>query len=180
MSTQYNPIPSGYSDGLRYLLKLLLKFDPVDRPSANEILQYWIPYIYRKLGKENGYEYIGSSISSLNEELPGAAVETLTKNASYLNQSTATLGNSPPMERSILYQLKSFGSNMSMLPIQLPAAGKIVCVSASDNHFIAVFSDGACYTWGEGNKGQLGHNVIEAWKHYPMKVDALKKYIFIG
>lgn len=41
------------------------------------------------------------------------------------------------------------------------------------------FSEGSAYTWGEGKSGQLGHNSTEAWKHFPTKVDAIKKYKII-
>lgn len=180
MSAQYNPLPTGYSDGLRYLLKILLKIHPSERPSASEVLQYWIPFIHRTLGKSDGYLYVYGSTSYATEELPGTAVESLTKNVKYLNQSTATLINAGPVERSVLYQLKAFGSDTTMSPIQLPVTAKIVSVSASENHFIAVLADGSVYTWGEGGKGQLGHDTLETWKHFPTKVEALSRYIVIG
>lgn len=180
MLGQYNSIPSGYSDGLRYLLKLMFKINPIERPSANEVLQYWIPFIHRSLGKANGYTYQTSPNSPIEQSIPGSTVEVETRNATYLNQSTATMNSNVPVERHVLYQLKSFGSSMSLLPIQLPTNAKIKSVSASENHFIAVMADGRVYTWGEGNKGQLGHNASETWKHFPTRVDALGKYMVVG
>lgn len=180
MIGQYNPIPSGYSDELRYLLKLMFKINPFDRPSANEIMQYWIPFIHRSLGKGNGNAYQTNPNTPIEQSIPGSTVEIETQSMPYLNQSTATMDNMVPIERHVLYQLKSFGSSTSMLPIQLPTNAKIKCVSASENHFIAVMADGRVYSWGEGNKGQLGHNAIEAWKHFPTKIDALGRYNVVG
>lgn len=41
-------------------------------------------------------------------------------------------------KRSVLYQLKSFGSSFSMNPIQLPAKACILSVATSDTHFVVV------------------------------------------
>lgn len=180
MAAQYSPIPFGYSDGLKYLVKLLLQKDPADRPSASEVLKYWIPFIYRSLGKHNGHRYINGPNSPLFQEVASTSNGGSTfKNLNYTNQSTATL-DATPFERTVLYQLKSFMGNVSVQPIQLPASIRVCCLASSGQHFIAVTTDGAVYSWGEGNKGQLGHNAIESWKHFPTRVESLGRYHVLG
>lgn len=74
MTGQYNAIPSGYSDGLRYLLKLMFKINPIERPSANEVMQYWIPFIHRSLGKDKGYVYQTTPNSPVEQSIPGSTI----------------------------------------------------------------------------------------------------------
>lgn len=49
MSGQYVPIPDLYSDSLKYVLKQMLMINADDRPSATELLQYWIPLVYKNM-----------------------------------------------------------------------------------------------------------------------------------
>lgn len=187
-TAQYNSIPSGYSDGMRYLVKLLLQVSPYDRPSASEVLKYWIPFILRSLGKHNGYNYISGRYRDTPQAKDGGSLVGATATTSmdtgsslkYFNQSTASVNNLPLKERTILYQLKSFGNTTSVMPIHLPAEIKVICVSTSSNHFIAVSEEGRAFTWGEGNKGQLGHNTLDSWKHFPTQVEALNHHKVIG
>lgn len=47
MKGQYIQLPHGYSEGLQDLIKMMLKVNATERPSASEILKYWIPLAYR-------------------------------------------------------------------------------------------------------------------------------------
>lgn len=38
-----------------------------------------------------------------------------------------------------------------------------------------MFVECLVYTWGEGKKGQLGHESLEQWRGYPTAVEALKE-----
>uniref|UniRef100_A0A1A9X1P4 non-specific serine/threonine protein kinase n=1 Tax=Glossina brevipalpis TaxID=37001 RepID=A0A1A9X1P4_9MUSC len=60
MAGSYTSIPSGYTSALGSLLSNLLQVDPTFRPRASEILGYWIPLIFRSLGKK-GYSYENES-----------------------------------------------------------------------------------------------------------------------
>uniref|UniRef100_A0A182UF91 non-specific serine/threonine protein kinase n=1 Tax=Anopheles melas TaxID=34690 RepID=A0A182UF91_9DIPT len=82
MTAEYVPLPACYSDSLRHVLGLMFQIDPIARPSASELLQYWIPLIYKNLGSAEA--------------------------------------------------------------------------------------------WGEGDKGQLGHDALETWHHIPMRIDAIR------
>uniref|UniRef100_A0A1B0DJM5 non-specific serine/threonine protein kinase n=1 Tax=Phlebotomus papatasi TaxID=29031 RepID=A0A1B0DJM5_PHLPP len=148
MAGQYLPPPAGYSTCLRNLLKLLLQVNPADRPCASEVLQYWIPLIYRHLGPQRGYTYPRQA-----EEEAAAALEQLTLKQ-YTEESTAALPE-PLTERSVLYQLHSFGTGVSMRALPLPATAKISRVATNGAHFVAVTADGGVYTWGDDSKGQL-------------------------
>lgn len=54
MAGAYTPVPVGYTSGLRSLMANLLQVDPALRPTASEVLVYWIPLIFRSLGKNKG------------------------------------------------------------------------------------------------------------------------------
>ncbi|XP_029725485.2 serine/threonine-protein kinase Nek8 [Aedes albopictus] len=191
MTAKYVPLPEGYSDTLKHVLNLMLQINPADRPSAAEILQYWIPLIYRNLGKNDGFKYVAIDCPSKSSTMSGAKDQTNSSSTTaplmmgtatrdYMEASTATTSNLPLVERSVLYQLKSFGSSTSLTPLQLPPAGKIRQIATNGTHFVAVMYDGSVFTWGEGNKGQLGHNALETWRHYPTRVDAIQRYNVVG
>lgn len=80
----------------------------------------------------------------------------------------------------MLYQLKAFGTCFSMAPIQLPPKAVIVGVAMSDSHFVVVNEDGSAYAWGEGTHGQLGLTALEAWKHYPSRMESVRNYHVVG
>ncbi|KAJ6641121.1 E3 ubiquitin-protein ligase HERC2, partial [Pseudolycoriella hygida] len=178
---QYIPLPSSYSEGLKSLISQLLKVEPNQRPSATEVLQYWIPLVYRNLGKNKGYEF--KPIDSFSESCRSVLfADTSTKdflNKQYMEASTATISG-PRIERSVLYQLSAFGSNTILNPLQLPSNIKIHCVATNGSHFLVVTAGGQVYSWGEGSSGQLGYGNIGLWKHYPTCIDSLKKYKIIS
>jgi len=78
----------------------------------------------------------------------------------------------PP--RSVLYYLKCYESTISLTPVQLPPRSRILQVSVSNTHIIALTSDMLAFTWGEGRRGQLGHGEMESWRSRPQVVEVLK------
>ncbi|XP_037947349.1 serine/threonine-protein kinase Nek8 [Teleopsis dalmanni] len=198
MAGSYSSLPSGYSSGLRTLLSNLLQVDASKRPTASEILEYWIPLIFRSLGKSKGYSYEDdmtftnthtTDLLSLKQEDPLAcsSLKSIRANGLATAQTeTKELMNAETMapceviqKRSVLYQLKSFGSSFTMNPIQLPAKACIRAVATSDTHFVVVNDDGSVYSWGEGTHGQLGLNSLEAWKHFPSRMESVRNYHII-
>ncbi|KAG7176605.1 serine/threonine-protein kinase Nek8-like 2, partial [Homarus americanus] len=47
-------------------------------------------------------------------------------------------------------------------------------MAVSNTHIVLLSSECLVYTWGEGRKGQLGHEALEAWRGRPTVVEALK------
>ena len=78
-----------------------------------------------------------------------------------------------------LGQLGHGDTQRQLLPNKLEAfAGRrVVAVSAGELHSLALAADGAVLTWGEGERGCLGHGEdrsdqllpkkVEAWAHGP-------------
>ncbi|XP_030559258.1 serine/threonine-protein kinase Nek8 [Drosophila novamexicana] len=191
MAGSYTAVPPGYTSGLRSLMANLLQVDAARRPTASEVLVYWIPLIFRSLGKNKGYTYednvsnngsliaaptsLFASCSNLAMELPTAQTETRKL------MSAETVAPHEVIEkRSVLYQLKSFGNSFSMSPIQLPPKAFIVCVAMSESHFVVINDDGSSYAWGEGTHGQLGLTSLETWKHYPGLVQSVRNYHMVS
>ncbi|ALC46924.1 niki [Drosophila busckii] len=191
MAGAYTAVPLGYTSGLRSLMSNLLQVDASKRPTASEVLVYWIPLIFRSLGKNKGYSYedhdnsnslaaastthIAASCSNLTMELPTAQTETRK-----LMSAETALPHEVIERRSVLYQLKAFGNSFSMSPIQLPPKSVIVCVAMSESHFVVINDDGTAYAWGEGTCGQLGLTSLETWKHYPGLVQSVRNYHLVS
>ena len=144
MSAQFMPLPDGYSEQLQYLLKVLLQINPVDRPTASEVLKFYIPLVYKNLGKFDGYSYNYTEDGAMDNTTKSSSMFGPSSSREYLEASTATMNDFVLDERSVLYQMKSFGNNFSLDPIQLPSTCKIKQVSTSGSHFIVV-NDGKNY-----------------------------------
>lgn len=170
---EFTPLPEGYSEELQQLLQILLQINPQDRPSARELNEIHIPKVLKKLGKFEGYAYE----SEKNPDGDGdSTVFGPVASREYLEASTATMNDLILTERSILYLLKSFGSNFSLDPIQLPSTSKIRDISISESHFLVVTEEGNVFGWGDGHKGQLGQNIEATWKHFPSKIETLQRH----
>lgn len=137
MNGQFMSLPDGYSDQLKYLLKVMLQIDPKDRPSASEVLKFYIPLVYKNLGKLDGYAYTGNE-DKFDETTKTSNMFGPSSSREYLEASTASMNDFVLNERSVLYQMKAFGNNFSLDPIQLPSTSKIVQVSTSGSHFLVV------------------------------------------
>ncbi|XP_058066393.1 serine/threonine-protein kinase Nek8 [Anopheles bellator] len=158
MSAEYVPLPAEYSQSIRHVLGLMFKIDPGERPSATELLQYWVPVIYRNLDSSE------SNYFRRKLQTPPAF------------EPTRLHYNS----RTILYQLRSFGTSSSLAPLHLPATLKIKQLGTRGQHFVAVMEDGTVFSWGEGDKGQLGHDALESWHHIPLRIEAVKHHSIAG
>jgi NIMA (never in mitosis gene a)-related kinase 8 len=137
MSADFNPLPDGYSEQLKYLLKVLLQINPKDRPTAKEVLSFYVPLVYKNLGKFDGYAYTGNE-DELEATSKSSNIFGPSSSREYLEASTATMNDFVLSERSVLYQMKSFGNSFSLDPIQLPSTTKIKQVSTSGSHFLVV------------------------------------------
>lgn len=187
MAASYTPIPSGYSSSLRSLLQHILQVNPTKRPEALEILQYWIPLIFRNLGKHRGYQYemdldsttISSTAISFQVE-PSTTLKHSTTKDMTQKHSLSLDSVKENVLRSVLYQLKSFGNSFSLNPIELPTNICITSVAASCSHFIVLSEKGEVFSWGEGTYGQLGTNTQDSWKHYPTKIESIDQYRVVG
>ncbi|XP_050092381.1 serine/threonine-protein kinase Nek8 isoform X2 [Anopheles aquasalis] len=162
MIAEYVPLPDSYSQSLRQVHALLFRIDPIARPSATEILQHWLPIVYRNLD------------SIEHRPLPTAS-DSNDKYAPTKASSTPTISR----QRTVLYQLHSFGQSSSLAPLPLPSTLKIRQIATRGHHFVAVM-EGTVYSWGEGDKGQLGHDALESWHHIPMRIEAVRQHTVIG
>lgn len=104
LNSNFMNLPSGYSEQMKYLLQVLLQRDPKDRPTASEVLQFYIPLVYKNLGKFDGFTYVSN-----DDELD----RTASSSQEYLEASTATMNDFVLNERSILYQMKSVIQELS-------------------------------------------------------------------
>lgn len=192
MAASYSPIPSGYSSSLRSLLQHIFQVDPSNRPEASEILQYWIPLIFRNLGKNRGYQYemdldstiiSSTAISFHMDKLTNGNVSSNKDPSIKLVSQKPSISLELPEEnviRSVLYQLKSFENSVSLSPIELPPQICIRSVAASNSHFIVVSEKGEVFSWGNATSGQLGINTLESWKHYPTKIESINNIKVVG
>nr|XP_036233281.1 serine/threonine-protein kinase Nek8 isoform X2 [Bactrocera oleae] len=191
------------ASNLSQLVSKIMAVDASLRPNASEILEYWIPLIFRNLGKNKGYSYNDdilamNPISNISTEVQSAkesvelsfcleaenSKQALTElptgrtEREVMNAETA-IPNEIICKRSVLYQLKAFGNSFGMNPIQLPPKACIRSVAASDSHFVVVNDDGSVYAWGEGIHGQLGSSSLEGWKHYPSRMESIRSHHII-
>lgn len=78
----------------------------------------------------------------MNETLSAEVAQRMAAHSSkdeqwYTEALTASM-NAPRVKRSVLYQLKSFGSLTNISPLQLPANIQIASVGHSSSHFLVV------------------------------------------
>lgn len=140
MHGQYLPLPDGYSEQLKYLQKVLLQINPKDRPSAYEVLKFYIPLVYKNLSKLDGYTYAENTTDEIFDDSARTSTSFFLPNVNreYLEASTATMNEYILHERSVLYQMKSFANNFSLDPVPLPSTIKIRRVATSGSHFLLV------------------------------------------
>lgn len=112
LNSNFMNLPIGYSEQMKYLLQVLLQRDPKDRPTASEVLQFYIPLVYKNLGKFDGFTYI-SNDDELDRTEKSSNVFGPSSSQEYLEASTATMNDFVLNERSILYQMKSVIEELS-------------------------------------------------------------------
>ena len=71
-------------------------------------------------------------------------------------------------------QLGHGDERRQLLPkkVEAFAGQRVVAVSAGDSHSLAITADGAVWSWGRGDEGQLGHGVQQDTE-LPGKIEAL-------
>lgn len=152
---QFAPVRGNYSHGFKKLIQDLLQRDPEYRPTANELLNSRLPELLRQF------------------ENCSQKYDELSMKSKYLIKTGSTK-NSLKEPRTVLYQVKMHEMDISLTPVPLPPQSRIKEVALSTTHTIALTYDLLAYTWGDGRKGQLGHGMLEIWRHKPHCVDVLK------
>lgn len=156
---------------------MLLQIKPNHRPAATQITDFYVPNVLKNLGKFEGYSY---DILKHFDEDKSSVIFGPSASKEYMEASTATMNELTLAERSILYLMKSFDSNCSLDPVQLPSTCKIRDVAMSEAHFLVATEDGCVYGWGDGQKGQLGFNIESTWKHFPSKIETIQRHNIIN
>ncbi|XP_023209430.1 uncharacterized protein LOC111612447 [Centruroides sculpturatus] len=156
---QFAPVRGNYSLGFKKLIQELLQRDPEYRPTAKELLNARIPELLKQ------FEKFSHKYDDENEEL------SIRSKFPIKSSSNKNILKQP---RTVLYQVKMHEMDISLTPILLPPQSRIKEVALSTTHTIALTYDLLAYTWGDGRKGQLGHGMLEIWRHKPQCVDALK------
>ncbi|KAK7492848.1 hypothetical protein BaRGS_00015986, partial [Batillaria attramentaria] len=147
MKGQFAPVKENYSTEFRDLVCDMLQRDPDLRPSANDIMYTRLPQLMSKFEDPN---------SDPEDELMASA-ESISRRAKI---------------RSVLYYLESSTGTMTCIT-GLPPRMKIRQVGVSSDHVVVVTTEQQVYSWGRGEKGQLGHGDTKSCPD-PCLVEALK------
>ncbi|XP_063884250.1 serine/threonine-protein kinase Nek8-like isoform X1 [Scylla paramamosain] len=158
MKGQFAPIRGNYSPGFKQLVRDLLQRDPEFRPTAEEVLNERLPELLAQVCCE------GMDAEEVSEQLRHS-IEVA-------RQTQVSRSSRPP--RSVVYHLKVYDSSISINPVPLPARTRVKEVAVSNTHVVLLTSECLVYTWGEGKKGQLGHEALEVWRGRPGVVEALR------
>ncbi|XP_064092354.1 serine/threonine-protein kinase Nek8-like [Macrobrachium nipponense] len=158
MKGQFAPIKGNYSPGFKQLVRDLLQRDPEFRPTAAEVLSERLPELLAQ------FSYDALGVDEIDEEIK-QSIEAA-------RQSQASRSSRPP--RSVVYHMKVYSSSISLSPVPLPPRLRVKEMAVSNTHVVILTSECLVYTWGEGKKGQLGHESLEAWRGRPTVVEALK------
>ncbi|XP_045610447.2 serine/threonine-protein kinase Nek8 isoform X2 [Procambarus clarkii] len=157
MKGQFAPIKGNYSPGFKQLVRDLLQRDPEFRPTAAEVVSERLPELLAQFYDNMGMEEIDDE---LKQSIEAA------------RQTHASRSSRPP--RSVVYHMKVYDSAISLNPVPLPPRTRVKELAVSSTHLVLLTSECLVYTWGEGKKGQLGHESLEAWRGRPAVVESLK------
>ncbi|GFO11680.1 serine/threonine-protein kinase nek8 [Plakobranchus ocellatus] len=146
VKAQFPPIKANYSDGLKDLIKDMLKKNPEERPEANYIMYHRLPSLMSRLDKKQ---------SETDLELNSS--ESLDKKSKI---------------RSLLVYFESSTTNLTCIN-GLPPRMKIKHMAVGPEHVIVTTTERQVYTWGHGGYGELGHGDIVD-KFMPALVEALQ------
>ncbi|XP_066971421.1 serine/threonine-protein kinase Nek8-like isoform X2 [Macrobrachium rosenbergii] len=158
MKGQFAPIKGNYSPGFKQLVRDLLQRDPEFRPTAAEVLSERLPELLAQ------FSYDALGVDEIDEEIK--------QSIQAARQNQASRSSRPP--RSVVYHMKVYSSSISLSPVPLPPRLRVKEMAVSNTHVVILTSECLVYTWGEGKKGQLGHESLEAWRGRPTVVEALK------
>ncbi|XP_038046761.1 serine/threonine-protein kinase Nek8-like [Patiria miniata] len=146
MKGQFTPVKGNYSIEFKTLVQDLLQREPEYRPSANELVVARLPVMMSK------YE---ESVTDVEDDQQASESNTSKRQRS----------------RSVLYRFSI--CNFDVIPVDLPAKIKIMQVAVSQTHIVVVTFESDVYSWGEGNKGQLGHGDL-LMRTYPEVIHSLR------
>ncbi|XP_040565280.1 serine/threonine-protein kinase Nek8 [Lepeophtheirus salmonis] len=173
---QFAPIKGDYSPLFKQLVRDLLQRDPDFRPTASHVMLVRLPELVafnESLRVQEEEEDRDAFIIQELDRNPDSILESATSNPGAVNNSPQKQKSGRPA-RSVLYDLKGHESGLRLTPIQLPTSIRIIEVSSSGTHFIALTSEFLVYSWGLGSKGQLGHGTLTEYQDKPLVVDSLK------
>uniref|UniRef100_K1QS00 non-specific serine/threonine protein kinase n=1 Tax=Magallana gigas TaxID=29159 RepID=K1QS00_MAGGI len=146
MKGQFAPVKGNYSEEFKSLIMDMLKQDPDERPSANEIMYTRLPELLNRFEDPDTDEELSLSQGNVNDP------------------------KSKKKLRSVFFYFES--CTASMTPIELPPKIKIRHAAVGEDHVIVVTTEKQVYSWGSGDKGQLGHGNMES-KMKPELVQSL-------
>lgn len=146
MKGQFAPVKGNYSEEFKSLIMDMLKQDPDERPSANEIMYTRLPELLNRFEDPDTDEELNLSQGNVNDP------------------------KSKKKLRSVFFYFES--CTASMTPIELPPKIKIRHAAVGEDHVIVVTTEKQVYSWGSGDKGQLGHGNTES-KMKPELVQSL-------
>ncbi|XP_037787785.1 serine/threonine-protein kinase Nek9-like [Penaeus monodon] len=158
MKGHFAPIKGNYSPGFKQLVRDLLQRDPEFRPTAAELVSERLPELLAQ------FSYSPLGVDEIDEEIK--------QSIEVARQSQASRSSRPP--RSVVYHMKVYESSISLTPVPLPPRSRVKEMAVSNTHIVLLTSECLVYTWGEGRKGQLGHESLEAWRGRPTVVEILK------
>ncbi|XP_062601424.1 uncharacterized protein LOC134263131 isoform X2 [Saccostrea cucullata] len=136
MKGQFAPVKGNYSEEFKSLIMDMLKQDPDERPSANEIMYTRLPELMNKFEDPDTDDELVLSQGNVND--PKAKKKL----------------------RSVFFYFES--CTACMTPIELPPKIKIRHAAVGEDHVIVVTTEKQVYSWGSGVKGQLGHGNTES------------------
>ncbi|XP_048766980.2 uncharacterized protein LOC125674029 isoform X2 [Ostrea edulis] len=146
MKGQFAPVKGNYSEEFKSLIMDMLKQDPDERPSANEIMYTRLPELMNSFEDPDSEDELSLCQGNVNDP------------------------KSKKKLRSVFFYFES--CTASMTPIELPPKIKIRHAAVGEDHVIVVTTEKQVYSWGSGDKGQLGHGNTES-KFKPEVVQSL-------
>nr|XP_022295350.1 serine/threonine-protein kinase Nek9-like isoform X1 [Crassostrea virginica] len=142
MKGQFAPVKGNYSEEFKSLIMDMLKQDPDERPSANEIMYTRLRELRSRFEDPDSDEELAMSQGNVSDP----------KSKKKLSRALD--------KRSVFFYFES--CTASMTPIELPPKIKIRHAAVGEDHVIVVTTEKQVYSWGSGVKGQLGHGNTES------------------
>ncbi|GFR93665.1 serine/threonine-protein kinase Nek8 [Elysia marginata] len=146
MKVQFSPVKGNYSEGLKDLIKDMLKMNPEERPEANHIMYHRLPTLMSKLDKKDS-----------ETEINIAHHENINRKSKI---------------RSVLYYYE-FSTTVITCINGLPPRMKIKHMAVGTEHVIVTTTERQVFTWGHGGYGELGHGDLKN-RLIPEQVEALQ------
>ncbi|XP_063710389.1 uncharacterized protein LOC134838953 isoform X2 [Symsagittifera roscoffensis] len=162
MKGQFAPIKSTFSQPFRVLIRDMLQRDPQYRPSSHELLYMRLPELMKNVPTAADKRGKLTSGLSLKSDLDGSN-DGSQKGSNRVSDSANA--------RSLVFEFNL--QSLRIEPIAFPFRVKIKQFCASATHTVCVSAEMSVFTWGEGSKGQLGHESLESCA-VPTEVESLR------